>query len=858
MDEKEKEYFYKFKDFVVEQLTKFLSFLLKNCIDEKIAPPLTYYGFLINNEQFQTNIKSKMERIVNEMSKRNEKIKDMNNETIQSIQKVLKDFKFISEEVEIMKKCVDCEEFDVTLLGKLLKFLTNDFTGKEKLKENIEKLTQFRHDIYHRNIRENLETFGNRKSFEDFENLLLETIEIAHVELGINEDLILGNKIKISMFTRTILERPLIPSDIDLDHVESLRHKLISHYVEILKSQPMIFESNYNGKDEKGIDISDYFVHLQISPLKMPERKRLARTTGIQLYDPKLAEENKKKVLSLSKKILELFNDFKRNKKVNSIFCVKGVPGTGKTFIIRNLINDWVKTHIETGNSVVHFTGIDSYDIVLFIQCRNHEVSSLKEYFKVIFPDLFENEVYTYERFILFLNQTPLLILIDGLDEINENSTVLVQEILENFYSRNIIVTSRPVGVYKLDHVKPQSCEILNFDIHGISDKDRLSYIKKYFPEFEETNERNPHDLLTKLNKLPIAVKNLVTVPFNLTMITNLYISDKSSQVNFELPSDLIENVFAMKKLKLIDHIKAKATERNLDEVFLERCKEVMENVISEIESEAFECLLERKFDISKTRSDKLRSHCKKKMKEVEGLEDLLTVNSFLGNFLSYKISATSKSPIFTFPHASFPEFMVSQLFIKRSFAKNDFYVFKMLMNEVESRNAETDYGNWKNTLNMLISSITNPQKKDDPFYQSLEIYENLDHYMRFCLPKFGNRISEMSYIQEILHYSRQKARFPLLRRMDKNMWWFKIDDEAYPMRFFIDVTPHNLWIPRVLHLEYNRDDENLNYMEMVNIFKQKLKHSVPAISLRDKSNQSNEFKPGKHDPLLQFIIDMR
>lgn len=134
---------------------------------------------------------------------------------------------------------------------------------------------------------------------------------------------------------------------------------------------------------------------------------------------------------------------------------LEGITGSGKTTLTKFIISEWSKGSRK-------FIGLDQFDLLFLMECRNPSLES--------FADL------------------KILVLIDGLDELNKSSEKIFREVLAMLRTRDIRVlcTSRPEKVQDVYKIIPDGVVKVHLRITGIPASKRVDFVKAYHDEMKK------------------------------------------------------------------------------------------------------------------------------------------------------------------------------------------------------------------------------------------------------------------------------------------------------------------------------------------------------------------------------------
>ena len=167
----------------------------------------------------------------------------------------------------------------------------------------------------------------------------------------------------------------------------------------------------------------------------------------------------------------EIFNQHQECEEPR-VVLIEGIPGTGKTTYCKKVVFDWTTRKHATGNCFTNFV------IVLLIKCRDVQ----SDLWEAIEDQLLPREVGEdqRERFFDFIrhNQSNVLLILDGLDEVSEKKLSMFSEIIQGRVLPNcrVIATARHEAGVKVR----KYCDTL-LEVEGFTEKDVETFIRNYF-----------------------------------------------------------------------------------------------------------------------------------------------------------------------------------------------------------------------------------------------------------------------------------------------------------------------------------------------------------------------------------------
>ncbi|XP_068683707.1 uncharacterized protein [Montipora foliosa] len=155
---------------------------------------------------------------------------------------------------------------------------------------------------------------------------------------------------------------------------------------------------------------------------------------------------------------------------------IEGDPGMGKTTYCQKLAYDWAMKREEWDKS------FPEIDVLLLLRCRDIKTDIKTDIWEAIDDQIlpFDIEEEDKEWFFKFIreNQSKVLLVLDGLDEVDSSEVDVYNDLLEGKVLPNchIVITSR----HETGKSVKRYCDTL-WEIVGFTLEDAKSYILKYF-----------------------------------------------------------------------------------------------------------------------------------------------------------------------------------------------------------------------------------------------------------------------------------------------------------------------------------------------------------------------------------------
>ena len=328
---------------------------------------------------------------------------------------------------------------------------------------------------------------------------------------------------------------------------------------------------------------------------------------------------------TLAEKVVEMSAMFQPHENCSNprAVLIEGDPGMGKTTYCNKLAFDWA-----TGKAGKDFL---KFKLVLLVRCCDIN-SNLQDAIaaQVLPSDIEEQE---REKFFDFIkhNQSNVLLVLDGLDELPSGKLPELQDIIKGkstmLHKCPLVVTARhEAGIEVVKY-----CDTL-LEIEGFTSTDASEFIKKFFEGKGEQGAKTAQNLLDKLEE-DQSLKELIANPLNIALICLLCEDSegKLPESKTKLYWEIVEDVLRRYKKK-----------KNLPE----KSKNVIEEHKSRLKQLgliAWKALLENKF----FEKNQLESHTD----DIPGF-----------GFLSWQRGSSRRKPHpqYSFVHKSFEEWFAS------------------------------------------------------------------------------------------------------------------------------------------------------------------------------------------------------
>ena len=316
--------------------------------------------------------------------------------------------------------------------------------------------------------------------------------------------------------------------------------RTVHNYADVLRhsysrlSLPNIFETLSGDKEETPPPAKCY-INLVMTSREKIQRGRvdkelqalaqLGDTSGLIDY---MSEQGQKVPINVQ-------DIFGIDNAAYKVILVEGAPGSGKTTLIRYIMQQWAKGEL-----------FQCFSLVLLIQLRDKEVREAKELADLLPFVYTKTEKENITKKVMKTKGERVLILFDGWDElpIEKQEKSIFLEVIKcpEKYSLSkaaVLVSSRPITSASIQQFATTRIEILGFTPEQID-----MYVTESLPK------RDAKKLITAIRKNPNLPGNC-SLPLSIAIITHTYIS-----MGHELPATFCRIIMELALSCLYRYIK--------------------------------------------------------------------------------------------------------------------------------------------------------------------------------------------------------------------------------------------------------------------------------------------------------------
>ncbi|XP_042887392.1 uncharacterized protein LOC122263127 isoform X2 [Penaeus japonicus] len=231
------------------------------------------------------------------------------------------------------------------------------------------------------------------------------------------------------------------------------------------------------------------------------------------------------------------------------VVVLNGESGSGKTVLYKKLIDEWTSGGGE-GSAMADF------DLVFKAECHE-KTRSLKQLLAKLLPvAMHDKGDAQLRRYIL---SRRILFLVDGIEELNENSDALLEEIL-SLASRNvrIVCSTRP---FRLNRIRRKVMDaglcFMVVRMVGVPPVSRTAFIVKYLENLVSPHRNKEYRewLYVYFRNIGNWCKKTFTSPFNLAILTLLTIYNPAMMNHLTTGTAFFAQVEKFRILRLVNHL---------------------------------------------------------------------------------------------------------------------------------------------------------------------------------------------------------------------------------------------------------------------------------------------------------------
>ncbi|KAK3852807.1 hypothetical protein Pcinc_040618 [Petrolisthes cinctipes] len=489
---------------------------------------------------------------------------------------------FKNEERTTLKQPIECADFDVSLLTKMIHKFFPDMGLPESFSRAVRDLKNVRNRVCHQH--EILDEAQLRANLEDlkkiFDDVLQETAEFFSIKL---QDMQRHYKHEIDEILNSPLEAD---SSVYFENVEKFRVDLVGQFLTLGRKEVMKLYIKLRTlhpftwmSDERFPEMT---VDKIFTPLNIMEKCRAVGVTSI-LTTESIDEETDSPTGILP-----------------SVLILSGVAGCGKTSLCKYLIHDWRLGHgaVDTLRSV---------DILLFIELRNVTSGTLVSYMSnKLLPETCRQ--FEEKDIIRTLRKISVLYVIDGMDEATPEGKQLVNDVFSILGTSRAIITTRPEYSFTVTQMAARHhLTHMTLTNKGFSSSGIMNYASQVFAALEpDAHKRHQQEceFLKFLRTSGAGLGDHLKLPLTVALLICLWKYDRQTITRVNTATKLYNEIFRLCSTKLVARLQSNSVYHQLE------LESFASDWILALGREAYEMLEKSEFIMSEACRRKLASMC--------------------------------------------------------------------------------------------------------------------------------------------------------------------------------------------------------------------------------------------------------
>nr|XP_045586680.1 uncharacterized protein LOC123748555 [Procambarus clarkii] len=242
------------------------------------------------------------------------------------------------------------------------------------------------------------------------------------------------------------------------------------------------------------------------------------------------------------------------NGSVPQCVLLTGEGGMGKTTLLKLILEKWVEDP-----AAIHHLGI--VDLVFYVQCRDTHLNTFDGLLRQLLPQTLHDSQVDFQLFKEIILSLNILVLIDGYNEVNDQSERLVEELLHlPGKDVRLVITTRPGWDQHLSQLVPHTRPRCNILVLGITPERRVEFAERIINT--QVQGECQRSVITgrftqRLEQMSQFLGEYLNTPLTLTLLALLCVEAPEEFNNHTTITQVYEKIHDLKKNILVSTFKA-------------------------------------------------------------------------------------------------------------------------------------------------------------------------------------------------------------------------------------------------------------------------------------------------------------